>query len=226
MEFRLTGSCPVGGPNDFGNFIGGAASSVLGLLSQATRAGQVLNGDPAGLFQQNIFDKASSWVLAKTHADTHSLYFGIGEVEANLITFAAGGEAIDALRGAGIAARAAEDAGTAAGKEITTYYPPNRGFFDNPTSQVLKTGTQIDRYGGEGGTFVSPRGTPEAMRALPPGATTRPFNIYEVVNPFEVRAGTVSPWFGQLGLGTQYELPDSVGNLIQNGYLKLAEDGG
>jgi len=35
-----------------------------------------------------------------------------------------------------------------------------------------------------------------------------------------------SPWFGQLGLGTQYELPDSVGNLIQNGYLKLAEDGG
>ena len=37
---------------------------------------------------------------------------------------------------------------------------------------------------------------------------------------------TSSPWFGQLGLGTQYELPDSVGNLIENGYLKLAEDGG
>ncbi len=69
----------------------------------------MLNGDPAGLFQQNIFDKASSWVLAKTHADTHSLYFGIGQAEANLITFAAGGEAIDALRGAGLAARAAED---------------------------------------------------------------------------------------------------------------------
>jgi Tuberculosis necrotizing toxin len=64
------------------------------------------------------------------------------------------------------------------------------------------------------------------MRALPPGATTRPYNIYEVVNPVEVRAGTVAPWFGQLGLGTQYELPDSVGNLIENGYLKLAEDGG
>jgi len=121
---------------------------------------------------------------------------------------------------------APEDAGTAAGREITTYYPPNRGFFDEPTSQVLRTGTRIDRYGGEGGTFVSPEGTPEPMRALPPGATTRPCNVYEVVNPIEVRAGTVSPWFGQLGLGTQYELPDSVGNLIQNGYLKLAEDGG
>jgi hypothetical protein len=77
---------------------------------------------------------------------------------------------------------AAEDAGAAAGKEITTYYPPNRGFFDEPTSQVLETGTRIDRYGREGGTFVSPEGTPEPMRALPPGATTRPYNIYEVVN--------------------------------------------
>jgi hypothetical protein len=51
------------------------------------------------------------------------------------------------------------------------------------------------------------------MRALPPGATDRPYNVYEVVNPFEVRSGTVAPWFGQLGLGTQYELPDSVANL-------------
>jgi RHS repeat-associated protein len=130
---------------------------------------------------------------------------------------------VDAALGAGVVA---EDAGTAVGKEITTYYPPDRGFFDEPTSQVLDTGTRIDRYGGEGGTFVSPEGTPGPMRALPPGATTRPYHIYEVANPLEVRAGTVAPWFGQLGLGTQYELPDSVGNLIENGYLKLAEDGG
>ena len=64
------------------------------------------------------------------------------------------------------------------------------------------------------------------MRALPPGATARPYNIYQVVNPIEVRAGTIAPAFGQLGLGTQHVLPDSVANLIENGYLKLAEDGG
>ena len=125
----------------------------------------------------------------------------------------------------GDAGNAAEEAG-AAGREITTYYPPNDGFFGESTSQTLEAGARIDRYGGEGGTFVSPEGTSEAMRALPPGATERPYNIYEVVNAIEVRAGTIAPAFGQLGLGTQYVLPDSVANLIENGYLKLAEDFG
>lgn len=42
----------------------------------------------------------------------------------------------------------------------------------------------------------------------------------------EVSADTIAPWFGQLRLGTQYVLPDSVANLIEAGYIKLAEDGG
>jgi hypothetical protein len=58
------------------------------------------------------------------------------------------------------------------------------------------------------------------MRALPPGAGARPYNVYEVVNPVEVDAGTVPPWFGQIGLGTQYELPGSVADLIEQGFLK------
>jgi hypothetical protein len=121
---------------------------------------------------------------------------------------------------------AGEDAaGTAAGKEITTYYPSNRGFLGEPTSQVLESGARIGGYGSEGGTFVSPEGIPQPMRALPPGATMRPDNVYEVVNPIEVQAGTVVPWFGQFGLGIQYELSGSIANLIQNGFLKLAEDG-
>jgi hypothetical protein len=180
-----------------------ALNPLLCALQQATGT------DPSGLYTGFVHSQGIS-------TSSHSTYNG-GLWSGAVLQMAAGG-----LLGAGAAA----DAGTAAGKEITTYYPSNRGFFDEPTSQVLKTGTRIDRYGGEGGTFVSPEGTPEPMRALPPGATTRPYNVYEVVNPVEVRAGTVSPWFGQLGLGTQYELPDSVGNLIQNGYLKLAEDGG
>jgi hypothetical protein len=75
----------------------------------------------------------------------------------------------------------------------------------------------------------SPRGTASRVsRERPHGATVVVAALAPdgLVDPIEVRAGTVAPWFGQLGLGAQYELPDSVGNLIENGYLKLAEDGG
>jgi hypothetical protein len=169
-------------------------------------------------------DWYKQWLAAHHVPTGGDSWYGAGIGSADVISLLLGA---GAGTGAGDAAgEAAEDAGTSVGRELTTYYPPNRGFFGESTSQVLRAGTRVDRYGREGGTFVSPEGTPVPMRALPPGATARAYNTYEVVNPIEVRAGTVSPWSGQLGLGTQYELPDSVGNLIQNGYLKLAEDGG
>lgn len=64
------------------------------------------------------------------------------------------------------------------------------------------------------------------MRALPPGATARPYNLYEVVNPTESDPAPLLPRSGTWGWGRSTVLPDSVGNLIENGYLKLAEDGG
>ena len=39
-------------------------------------------------------------------------------------------------------------------------WPPNRGFDGNPTKVTLEPGTLIDRYGYDGGTFVSPKGIP------------------------------------------------------------------
>jgi hypothetical protein len=47
------------------------------------------------------------------------------------------------------AAEAGDTAATTVGREVTTYYPPNRGFLGNPVKQTLETGTRIDRYGGE-----------------------------------------------------------------------------
>ena len=118
------------------------------------------------------------------------------------------------------AAKAAANTAGTASRGLTTFYPPNRGFLGNSSRQTLEAGTQIDRYGREGGTFVSPSGTPFEMRALPPGAGARPYNVYEVVEPFAVDAGTVAPWHSQLGLGIQYELPGSVADLIEQGFLK------
>jgi RHS repeat-associated protein len=119
-----------------------------------------------------------------------------------------------------ITAEGASGGGTTVGSALRTYYPPNRGFFGTAIKQTLKPGTRIDRFGHEGGTFVSPVGTPLPMRALPPGAGARPYSVYEVVKPIEVNAGRSAPWFDQIGLGTQFELPESVADLIEQGFLK------
>lgn len=123
---------------------------------------------------------------------------------------------------------ALEDGGTALGRDGVdlaeqpgeVFWPPNRGFAGTSTPQTLTEGTFIDRYGLERGTFVSPYGTPVPARSLAPGVADGPYGVYRVVNPISVQAGTAAPWFGQPGLGTQYELPASVGDLRKSGQLE------
>ena len=53
--------------------------------------------------------------------------------------------------------------------------------------------------------------TPYPMRALPPGSNQKPYTIYRVLKPIDnVAASKIMPLFGEIGLGTQYELPKSV----------------
>ena len=54
-------------------------------------------------------------------------------------------------------------------------WPPNRGFDGEPVTTTLQPGTRIDRYGYDGGTFVSPEGTPYSQRALAPGTESKPY---------------------------------------------------
>lgn len=81
-------------------------------------------------------------------------------------------------------------------------------------------GTRIDRYGSEYGTFLPSEGTSYRARSLKPGTDGKPYNVYEVTKPITVDAGEVAPWFGYEGGGMQYELPDRVINLIDNGPLE------
>jgi hypothetical protein len=99
-------------------------------------------------------------------------------------------------------------------------WPPNRGFAGDPVAEALPAGTRLDRYGYEGGTFLSPEGTPVEARSLAPGTTDKPYNVYEVEQPITVQSGQAAPWFGQPGGGTQYELPMPVSDAIAQGYLK------
>lgn len=110
---------------------------------------------------------------------------------------------------------------TVAPKTTPTKWPSNRGFMPgegNPSSVL--PGNLVDRYGGTGGGFLSPKGTPAAARSLAPGTTSRSLNTYKVVKPFEANAGRAAPWFGQPGKGIQYDLGTStVQDLINSGHL-------
>jgi hypothetical protein len=122
-----------------------------------------------------------------------------------------------------VAAKTERAVAAATGEERAagvSFYPPNRGFAEGSGPSSLIPGAKVDRYGGTGGSFVSPAGTPAAARSLPPGVASRPLNTYEVVKPIEGTAGPAAPWFGQPGKGTQFDLGKPVQDLLDSGHLR------
>ena len=100
-------------------------------------------------------------------------------------------------------------------------YPLNDGFVGEPKKITLKAGSVVlDRYGGEGGTFVATYGTALEMRALPRNSRKDfEYHIYIVIKDLEgVFVGETAPWFEQKGGGVQFKLPDRIKNLKP--YLK------
>ena len=111
------------------------------------------------------------------------------------------------------------------GTDLVKYeaYPPAatspRGFVGGPVRETLQPGTAISRYGGEGGTFASPAGTPFSARGLPPGHEALGESRYVFAQPLEVDAGIAAYWQGGGG-GIQYDLPRSISDLVNDGILK------
>ncbi|SFM79397.1 RHS repeat-associated core domain-containing protein [Nitrosomonas communis] len=105
-------------------------------------------------------------------------------------------------------------------KSLVPFDPPNEGFLGAPRSFTLLPGARIDRIGFDGGRFLSPAGTPAAMRALRPGTESRPLRTFEVVKPLNVRTGEIAPAYGQTGLGIQFVTDRPVRELLQEGFLR------
>lgn len=103
-------------------------------------------------------------------------------------------------------------------------WPTNRGFEGNPTTTTLEVGTLVDRYGYDGGYFVSPKGTPYTERSLPRGTDKKPYTIFEVVKPVDVKAGKIAPWFGEKGGGIQYEFNQKISELLEQEILRKVEN--
>lgn len=193
-----------------------AATGARGLEAAATGARIVAREAGEGL----VATGARSSIRETGEAAARSLDAGVqvplaasAPAPAVRQTAEAAGTARLAEKGATVGEARAETA-------LQTYWPPNRGFQGTPVTEKLAAGTRIDRYGYEGGTFLSPEGTPDWMRSLAPGTTAKPYNIYEVAQPIEVQSGKAAPWFNQVGGGVQYELPMSVSDALAAGSLR------
>ncbi|MES2415605.1 MAG: hemagglutinin repeat-containing protein [Pseudomonadota bacterium] len=114
-------------------------------------------------------------------------------------------------------------------------YPPGNGAVPGTEFQtVLPAGTKVDRYGAIGANtdFLAPAGIPLGQRALPAGSELRPLVKLEVLRPLPMQQSNVTPWFGQEGMGVQFQsttgglvlpggVPATIENLIKAGYLKV-----
>ena len=89
--------------------------------------------------------------------------------------------------------------------------------------KVLQPGARIDRYGSDYGSFTSLEGTPYEMRAVAPVTDQRPYSVFEVVEPINVKSGSIASWFDEPGGGIQYLLPDTVDELLDWDILWLKE---
>ncbi|MGB9780294.1 TNT domain-containing protein, partial [Caldanaerobacter sp.] len=49
---------------------------------------------------------------------------------------------------------------------------------------------------------------------------TKPYNVYEVIKPFEALEGKTASWFNQPGGGIQYKMPKTIEELINKGYIR------
>lgn len=67
---------------------------------------------------------------------------------------------------------------------------------------------------------MSPEGVPYGARSLPPGSDLKPYNVYEVLKEINVSSGKVAPWFDEIGGGTQYQLNNSIQQLLDGGYIQ------
>ena len=128
-----------------------------------------------------------------------------------------GTKAIDGA--AHVVARDGVQAAQGSTSAITKFYPANNGFVGAVQRTFLMPGEQISRYGSTAGKFFSPANTSLPMRALPPNANTNMLNLYTILKPFEVQAGTIAPAFGQPGLGIQYVSPVSAETLLKWGII-------
>jgi hypothetical protein len=110
------------------------------------------------------------------------------------------------------------------GDTLNYGYPPANGFI-NMELVTLPVGKTLDRYGYLGGSFVADEGASFGSRSLRTSSRKAPYYTFVVTKEIpDVSAGKSIPWFGEPGMGMQYNFADSIGTLVNLGYLKITKN--
>ncbi len=105
------------------------------------------------------------------------------------------------------------------GAKATITWPPNDGCAAAPVTEVVPTGTLIDRFGSEGGTFFSPKGESFKSRAVPYVCNAMADRVYQVRQPLTVKACKAAPWFDEPGGAKQVQTADPAFKLVAAGTI-------
>ncbi len=100
-------------------------------------------------------------------------------------------------------------------------WPKNKGFvYGADEIGPMQSNQLIGRLGNERGTFVSTLDAAPDTLSLRPGTDTSNLNVYRIVKEIPgARIGPAAPAFDMPGYGMQYELPNSVADLLKSGHL-------
>lgn len=100
-------------------------------------------------------------------------------------------------------------------------WPPHDGFAPATLPVTIQPGALLDRFGDNGGTFFSPKGTGYRERALPYVCRGYSYAAYRVARPLPALVGTAVPWFGEPGGAIQVKATECVNQLLAAGVLQL-----
>ena len=109
------------------------------------------------------------------------------------------------------------------GDTLNYGYPPANGFVSMELV-TLPVGKKLDRYGYLGGSFVADEGASFGSRSLKSSSRKAPYYTFIVTKDIpNVSAGLSIPWFGEPGMGMQYNFADPIDSLVASNYLKITK---
>ena len=107
----------------------------------------------------------------------------------------------------------------------TINMPPNNGAVAGSEEIIdLQPGDRLGRFGGftRNSDFVAEPGSSDDSLSLPPYIKTSIYQEFEVLKPIPgVMKSIVMPWGNSKGLGTQYKLPMTIQELIDQLYIQV-----